>query len=356
MHTVLAINSGSTSTKLAVFDDDDGETELFHSSITHSVEDLRPFARVIDQARLRIDCVARALSEAGVDAAALGGIVARGGLLKPLEGGVYRVGEAMIEDLRSSRYGEHASNLAAIIARHFATAAGCGAFVVDPVVVDELDDVARPSGLPGIERRSVFHALNQKSVAREVAARMGKPYERCRFVVAHLGGGISVGAHRDGRVVDVNNALDGDGPLSPERAGGVPAGQLVDMCFEPGRTREDMRRRLVGGGGLVGYCGTNSLAEARSSGAAAARRAIEAMAYQVAKEIAMHGATLEGDVDRVVLTGGLAHDDDLVERVSARVRFLAPVEVVPGEREMVSLLRGYRAVRRGEQTAKDYTA
>jgi butyrate kinase len=354
MCRVLVINPGSTSTKVAVFD---GAAERFQTSIAHPAGELGPCARVTDQAQFRIDCVARALEEAGVDASSFGAVVARGGLLKPVESGVYRVNEAMLEDLRAARWGEHASNLGALIAHHFASRAGCEAFIVDPVVVDEMDEIARPSGLPGLERRSIFHALNQKSVAREVAEALGKRYEECTFIVAHMGGGISVGAHREGRVVDVNNALDGDGPFSPDRAGGLPSGQLVALCGEGDRTAAAMRRKLVGEGGLVAYCGTNRLSDVKDAmarGDRTAALAFEAMAYQVSKEIAMHGATLAGRVDRIILTGGLAHDREFVDRIVARVRFLAPVDVIPGEREMLSLVRGCLAVAGGRETAKEY--
>ncbi len=351
---ILAINPGSTSTKLSLFQ---GEQEVGSVQLPHAVEDLRGFARIMDQLPLRARAVEAFLAERGEEAAHLDAAVGRGGLLRPLESGVYAVDEAMLCDLESARYGEHASNLGAPLAWNVASRAGCPAFIADPVVVDEMDDVARLSGMPEIERRSVFHALNQKSAAREVAARLGRPYEECRFIVAHLGGGISVGAHAGGRVVDVNNALDGDGPFAPERSGGVPIGALVDL-LESGRARfGELRSRIVGRGGLVAYCGTNSLKEAQEAADRGDRRAclaIEAMAYQVAKEVAMHGATLAGRVDRIILTGGMARDERFVRRIAERVSFLAPVEVVPGEREMLSLARNCLAVLTGAMQPHRY--
>jgi len=355
MQQILAINPGSTSTKLALVRD--GEI-CAEEVLPHAAEELARFPRVADQAPMRLACVHEFLLRHGVPPAALAAVVARGGLLRPMPSGVYRVGPTMLADLRAARYGEHASNLGALLAQAIADAATCPAYIVDPVVVDEMDPVARLSGLPGIERRSIFHALNHKSAAREVAARLGKPYEACRFIVAHLGGGISVGAHAEGRVIDVNNALDGDGPFAPERAGGLPAGQLASLCFDGSVAHDEIRKRLTGRGGLVAYCGTNRLDEVRqaaAAGNAVAAQAYEAMAYQVSQEIAKHGATLAGRVDRIVLTGGMARDTAFVERIAARVRYLAPVEVVPGEREMISLARGCLAVLAGTEVAREYT-
>jgi len=354
MRRLLLINPGSTSTKIASYED---EREAAAASIEHAAAELAPFPRIADQAPLRLAAIRSFLAGNGLALAGLAAVVARGGLLRPISGGTYRVGEAMLADLAAARWGEHASNLGAILAHGLAAEAGCPACIVDPVVVDELADIARFSGMPDIPRRSIFHALNQKSVAREVAARLGRPYGDCRFIVAHLGGGISVGAHAGGRVIDVNNALDGDGPFSPERSGGVPAGQLIDLCFSGKHTQAAMRRRVTGQGGLVAYRGTNRFTEvaaAARAGDAEAALLCDAMAYQVAQEIAKHGATLEGRVDRIILTGGMANDQDLTGRISRRVSFLAPVEVVPGEREMLSLARGFLAVADGREPLLEY--
>ncbi len=351
---MLVINPGSTSTKLAVFD---GEWERVNGNIKHSAEDLKPFRRITDQVEFRTTLIRRFIQDHRVDILALKAIVGRGGLLKPIKSGVYRVNAAMRNDLRSGRFGEHASNLGGILAHGLAREAGCPAYIVDPVVVDELDAVARLSGMPELERKSIFHALNHKSVAREVARKIGKSYKDCNFIVAHMGGGISVGAHCRGAVIDVNNALDGDGPFAPERTGGLPVGQLLEICFSGKYTLVEMSRKITGMGGLVAYRGSNSfldLKAARRAGDKKAKLLYEAMAYQVSKEIAMHGATLKGVVDRIILTGGLACDKTFVGMIKARVSYLAAVEVVPGEREMVSLARATLAVLRKVEPAGEY--
>ncbi len=356
MRRLLLINPGSTSTKLACYED---EREVSAATVEHAAAELKPFPRVADQAPLRLAAIRAFLAANGVALAGLAAVVGRGGLLRPISGGTYRVGEAMLADLAAARWGEHASNLGAILAHGLAAEAGCPACIVDPVVVDELAEVARFSGIPEISRRSIFHALNQKSVAREIAARLGKGYADCRFIVAHLGGGISVGAHAGGRVIDVNNALDGDGPFSPERSGSLPAGQLADLCFSGKLSLAEIRKRITGQGGLVAYRGTNRFADvaaAARAGDAQAALLCEALAYQVAQEIAKHGATLEGRVDRIILTGGMANDQDLAGRIGRRVSFLAPVEVVPGEREMLSLARGFLAVADGCEPLLEYAA
>lgn len=353
---ILVINPGSTSTKLSVFE---GERECVPGNVAHSAKDLKPFRCITDQIEFRTTLIRRFLQDHRVNISALKAVVGRGGLLKPIKSGVYRVNSAMLADLRSGRFGEHASNLGGILAHRLAGEAGCPAYIVDPVVVDELDDVARLSGMPGLERKSIFHALNHKSVAREVARKIGKSYADCNFIVAHMGGGISVGAHRRGYVIDVNNALDGDGPFAPERTGGLPVGQLLEICFSGKYTLAEMKRKIVGTGGLVAYWGSNNFRElkaARRAGDKKAKLLYEAMAYQVSKEIAMHGATLHGAVDRIILTGGLAHDATFVGLIRERVSHLAAVEVVPGEREMDSLARAALVVLRKIEPEGEYRA
>ncbi|MDD5676679.1 MAG: butyrate kinase [Kiritimatiellae bacterium] len=353
---ILAVNPGSTSTKLSVFD---GEREYIQGNVVHSAENLKPFRRITDQIEFRMNLIHHFLQDNRVDIRTLKAVVGRGGLLKPIRSGVYRVNAAMLEDLRSGRFGEHASNLGGILAHGLAGEAGCPAYIVDPVVVDEMDDVARLSGMPGLERKSIFHALNQKSVARAVARKIGKSYTDCNFIVAHMGGGISVGAHCRGCVVDVNNALDGDGPFAPERAGGLPAGQLAELCFNGQYSLAEIKRKLAGEGGLVAYRGSNSFTDLKKAvlaGDAQARLVYEAMAYQVSKEIAMHGATLKGAVDRIILTGGLACDETFVGMIRERVRHLAAVEVIPGEREMASLAQAALAVLRKIEPEGEYCA
>jgi butyrate kinase len=351
---VLALNPGSTSTKISLFAN---EVETVAEVLRHASEDLAGYARIVDQTAFRQAAIDSFLATNSVDLTSLAAVIGRGGLLRPLESGVYEVNDAMVADLASGTYGEHASNLGAILARAVAKAAGCPAFIADPVVVDELDDIARLSGLPELPRRSIFHALNQKSAAREAASRLGRDYADINLIVAHMGGGCSVGAHRRGRVVDVNNALDGEGPFSPERAGTLPAGQLVELTLSGDYSHVQLKRMLTGGGGLVAYCGTNSLEEIAArikQGDTQAQTVFKAMAYQISKEIAAHGATLAGSVDLIVLTGGMAYDEALVTQIRNRVAYLAPVEVIPGEREMVSLTRAAFSVLTGRVTAKEY--
>ncbi|MBU4198662.1 MAG: butyrate kinase [Verrucomicrobia bacterium] len=355
MYRILVINPGSTSTKLSVFED---ELELVQKTISHVAEELKDFKRIMDQTEFRLVLIRRFLDDHHVDIGSLSAAVGRGGLLKPIPSGVYRVNGSMLEDLLTCRFGEHASNLGGILAHRIALEAGRNAFIVDPVVVDEMDDIARITGIPELARKSIYHALNQKSVAREVARKIGKPYEKCNFIVAHMGGGISVGAHRRGSVVDVNNALDGDGPFAPERAGGLPAGQLVALCFSGQYSLVEMKQKLVGRGGLVAYRGSNNFADLKKAvmlGDEKAQLLYEAMAYRVSKEIAMHGATLKGDVDRIILTGGLAGDETFMEKIKERIGFLAPVEVMPGEREMTSLAHAVLAVLRKVEPEREYS-
>jgi butyrate kinase len=281
------------------------------------------------------------LTESKYEINTFDGIIGRGGLLKPIPSGVYNVSENMLKDLEEAKYGEHASNLGAILAFELAKLANCPSFIADPVVVDELDDIARVSGIPDIERISIFHALNQKASAKRAAKELGKDYNECNLIVAHLGGGVSVGAHSRGLVVDVNNALDGDGPFSPERSGGVPIGGLVKMCFSGKYTMDEIKKKIKGKGGIVAYLGTNSCLEVQQmiqSNDEKAKLVYEAMAYQVSKEIGSLAAALKGEVDAVVLTGGIAYDkDNLVPWIKERVDFIAPVIVYPGENEMEAL-------------------
>jgi butyrate kinase len=334
---ILVINPGSTSTKIAVFQ---GPQALFVETIHHDATDLARFEHVMDQEEFRRGMITRAMARHGLDFSELAAVIGRGGLMRPIPGGVYAIGQEMLSDLRSCSYGTHASNLGAILAHDLAERAGIPAFIADPVVVDELAPLARYSGHPSIKRRSIFHALNHKAVARRVAQELGRPYEELRLIVAHLGGGISVGAHELGRVVDVNNALDGDGPFSPERSGGLPAGEIVSWCFAPGAREADIRRRITGQGGYLAYLGTASgirIEERIAKGDPLAREVRQAMAYQVAKEIGAMGAVLQGLIDAVILTGGLMHDQELAALITARVGFLGPVMVHAGEDEMSAL-------------------
>nr|WP_250160247.1 butyrate kinase [Caloranaerobacter azorensis] len=287
----------------------------------------------------------------------LSAVVGRGGLLKPIAGGTYKVNERMLEDLKVGVLGEHASNLGGILAHEIASQLNIPAFIVDPVVVDEMEDVARISGMPELERKSIFHALNQKAVARRAAKELGKAYNEVNLIVAHLGGGISVGAHKNGRVIDVNNALDGEGPFSPERTGGLPVGDLVKLCFSGKYTLAEMKKKIKGNGGLVAYLGTNDAREVVKmieNGDKKAELVYKAMAYQVAKEIGSLAAVLEGKVDGIILTGGIAYDKRFTKWIIDRVSFISKVFVYPGEDEMIALAEGGLRVLRGEEEAKVY--
>jgi butyrate kinase len=337
---ILVINPGSTSTKVALFEN---EKEVFSKTIAHGPSDLAPFKRMADQYDMRFNIIEKTLQANGVNLKSIDAVMGRGGLLKPVLGGVYAVNARMLEDLRRAERGEHASNLGALIADAFAQKNGVPAYIADPVVVDEMDPMAKVTGIPEIERRSIFHALNHKAVARKVCAELGLRYGEARLIVAHLGGGISVGVHLSGRVVDVNNALDGDGPFSPERAGTIPAGQLAALCFSGGLTPADVKSRLTGRGGLVAHLGTNDIRvieEKIRNGDERARLVLDAMIYQIAKHIGAAAAVLDGRVDAIAASGGLAMDDSLVMKLKSKVGWIAKVMVYPGEEEMHALALG----------------
>lgn len=335
---VLAINPGSTSTKIAVYKNEKCE---YLENIKHSAEDLEDFECISDQYEFRKGIILAKLQEAGIDIEKLDAIVGRGGLVKPIPSGVYEVNEAMIADLKVGVLGEHASNLGGLIAADLAKSLDSArAFIADPVVVDEMEDVARLSGHPELERVSIFHALNQKAIARMHSKKMNKNYEDLNLIVVHLGGGVSVGAHKNGKVVDVNQALNGDGPFSPERTGTLPAFALAKMCFSGKFTLDEIKKMITGKGGFVAYLGTNNAREVEERAAAGDEKAKlvqDAMGYQVAKEIGSMAAVLCGKVDAILLTGGIAYNKGFVEKISDRIKFIAPVEVYPGEDEMQAL-------------------
>ena len=353
-YKVLAINPGSTSTKIAVFLNED---LIMEKTLRHSTEEIQKYDSVFAQKSFRKEVIIESLVEVGISPHSFDAIVGRGGLLKPMEGGTYEVNEAMIADLASGERGEHASNLGGIIAKEIADMAVVPAFIVDPVVVDEMDDIARISGIPEIERISIFHALNQKAVARRYAKSIGKSYEDINVVVAHLGGGISTGAHRKGRVIDVNNALDGEGAFSPERAGSLPVGQLINMCYDEKYTKDYLKKRIKGNGGLVAYLNTNDAREVEDmikKGDEKAALIYEAMAYQVAKDIGASVAVLSCDVDAIILTGGIAYSEMMTGWIEDRVSKMAEVVIYPGEDEMIALAEGALRVLYKEEEAKEY--
>lgn len=351
---ILVINPGSTSTKIAVFDD---ENEIFKVNISHPVEEIQKYPKIIDQFEFRKEVIMKELARAGIPKESLSAVVGRGGLLRPIPSGTYAVTEKMLEDLKAEVQGEHASNLGAMIADSIAQDLNIPAFIVDPVVVDEMEEIARITGLPMIRRRSILHALNQKKVARQAAADIGKPYEELNLIVVHLGGGISVGAHKKGRIVDVNNALNGDGPFAPERAGSLPAADLVELCFSGKYTKPEIKKLLAGKGGIVAHLGTNDMRaveEMVRKGDPKATLIIQAMAYNVAKWIGAMATVLEGKVDAVVLTGGLAYYRYFVDLIKERCEFIAPVYIYPGEDEMKALAEGALRVLKGEEKARIY--
>jgi butyrate kinase len=351
---ILVVNPGSTSTKVSLFF---GEDEIFGTKIEHKVEELSRFNKASDQDLYRMELILACLKENKISAAGVKAIVGRGGLLKPIEGGTYRVNQQMVADLRQGIQGDHPSNCGGLIAYAIAKNLGCEAFIVDPVVVDELQDLARLSGMPLIKRRSIFHALNQKAVARQAAQSLGKTYRDTNLIVIHMGGGISIGAHQKGRVVDVNNALDGDGPYAPERAGGVPVGDLIRTCFSGEYTYADMKKLITGHGGVVAYLGTNNMKlveEESKKGNQEFQLIYEGIAYQVAKEIGACSTVLKGKVDAICFTGGLSQSEIMIDMIQERVKWIAPLLIFPGEEEMKALALGALRVLRGEEEAKEY--
>jgi len=350
---IFAINPGATSTKLALFED---ERLLREETIVHRAEELGRFATLWEQLPWRREAIARVLDQWEERGEGIAVVVGRGGLLKPVEGGVYRVTERMLEDARRGVQGEHPSNLGCALAWEFAARWGALAVVVDPVSVDEFEPLARYSGHPLIERRSLSHALSLHAAARVMAARLGKPLSETRLVIAHLGGGISVAAVRGGRIVDVNDASS-DGPFSPERTGGLPLQPFITLCFSGQFTESEMRRLVMGRGGLVAYLGTNEATEVErriAEGDAYAREVYEAMAYQIAKEIGAMATVLHGRVDAIVMTGSLARSALLTDWIRERVAFIAEVVVLPEDWEMRAMAEGARRALTGEEPLKEY--
>jgi len=352
---ILAINPGSTSTKIAVYRN---LAQVFVKNIKHKTEELAVFPTITDQYNYRKNIIIDELSNAEIELDLISVVVGRGGLVKPIPSGVYEVNQALIEDLKVGIMGQHASNLGGLIAHDIASSLnGAKAYIVDPVVVDELDDIARISGHPELERKSIFHALNQKAIARNHAKTHNVDYEDLNLIVAHMGGGISVGAHRNGKVVDVNQALDGDGPFSPERSGTLPSGALAALCFSGKYTHDEVKKMITGKGGYTAYFDTNdayTIELAAKNGDEKAALIQDAMAYQVAKEIAAMSAVLEGRVDGILLTGGIAYGKPIIDAITRRVMHLGRIFIYPGEDEMKALaMNGLRALK-GEAEIKEY--
>lgn len=354
MNATLVINPGSTSTKIAIFVEDKLAAE---ETIRHTVEELEQFNGVIDQTEFRTQLIEDFITKEGL-INQLVAVVGRGGLLKPIPGGTYAVTEDLMEDLRTEKYKSHASNLGALIAHQFAEKLHIPAFIVDPVVVDEMKPVARIAGLKGIRRRSVAHALNQKAVARKVAEDLGGTYQTKNFVVAHMGGGISIGAHEKGRMIDVINGLDGEGPFSPERSGTLPLMDFAQYMLDHQLTMDQIKRLIAGNAGMKSYLGETDMRiieKQMAQGNAEVKLLIEAMVYQVAKGIGEMATVLKGNVDTIILTGGIAYSDYIVGAITQATEWIAPIKVIAGEMEMEALYQGARRVLMGEEPALDYS-
>ena len=353
LQRILVINPAASATYVAIFD---GEAETAAEEIKHAPEELAMYERVWDQYLMRKDRIASFLEKHGIAMNSLTAVAGRGGLLKPIPGGTYRVNAAMLEDLRRGVQGEHASNLGGILAYGLARSAGCEAFVVDPVSTDEMEPIAKISGLPELQRTSLAHTLNMRAMGRRAAEELGKRYEVCRFVVAHLGMGISVAAHRDGHIVDTNNANE-SGPFSPERAGTLPVGDLIRLCFSGKHTERELVRKLTSQAGLAAHLGTSDVKEIErriGQGDPVARLIYEAMAYQIAKEIGAMAVVLGGKVDGVVVTGPLAASPFLMGWIRDRIGWVGRLMVYPGGDEMRALAAGAQRVLAGVEEAKVY--
>ena len=353
---ILVINPGSTSTKIAVFDND---KEVFKKTLNHKPEELAPFKELIDQFEFRKNIVGKALEENDIPLDSLDAIVSRGGLLRPVPSGVFEINQNMLADLKDpSICGRvHASNLGAFIAKSIADELHIPCYVADPVTVDEMEDIARISGVPGIVRQSLFHALNIRAIARKTAKKLDKAFDDCNFIAAHMGGGISIAAIKQGKVIDVNNALLGMGPFSPQRAGALPLSGVIDLCFSGKYTKAEIEKIFTKSSGLIGYLGTDNDIEIEKeidNGNEEYRQILEAMAYQVSKEIGAYATVLKGKVDAIFLTGGLAYDKYLTGWIKERTAFIAPIYLFPGESEMEALAEACLRVLMGTEKTKIY--
>lgn len=355
LHHILAINPGSTSTKIAVYVN---TKVIFLKSIPHDSNKIKKFDRISDQFQYRKDIILQELKDAHIEIEKIEAIVGRGGLIKPIKSGIYKLNKAMIKDLIEGVLGQHASNLGGLIADDIARSLpNATAYIADPVVVDELNQVARITGHPEFKRMSIFHALNQKATARSYARLLNKKYEDMNLIVAHMGGGISIGAHKNGRVIDVNQALDGEGPFSPERSGTLPAGALAEYCFREDTTINEVKKMITGHGGYMAYFGTNNAYEIElmaDDGDERAKMIQEGMSYQISKEIGSMAAVLQGEVDGIILTGGIANNPMVCEYIKKLVSFIAPVVIYPGEDEMHALAMNGLMVLKGQVEPKEY--
>ncbi len=353
-YTILTINPGSTSTKYTLYK---GEQIVLEEKVAHSEAELKKYEKIFDQYEFRKDLILKSLQEKNINIKDLDAVVGRGGLLKPIPGGTYEVNEKMLDDLRTTT-SEHASNLGAPLAYNIAKDAGVKAYIVDPVVVDEFAEVARISGNKNLERRSIFHALNQRAIAKQYAKEIGKKYDELNLVVVHMGGGISLGAHMQGKVVDNNNALDGEGPFTPERSGTLPAGQLVELCFSGKHPKAEIKKMLKGQGGMISYIGTNDMLKVEQKALAGDKESVfysSAMAYQIAKEIGAYATIFKGKLDAILLTGGLANNKVVTDEIIPRVEWISKVKIYPHENEMQALMLGAYNVLTNEEKVQIYS-
>ena len=353
-YKLLIINPGSTSTKIGVYED---EKEVFVETLRHSSEEIAKYDSIFEQKGFRKEVIMNVLKDNNFDVTTLDAVVGRGGMLKPMAGGTYEVNDELLNDLKIGVQGQHASNLGGILANEIAKEVGGKAFIVDPVVVDELEAVARISGVPELPRKSKFHALNQKAVAKRFGKESKIGYENLNLIVVHMGGGVSVGAHKNGKVIDVNNALDGDGPFSPERSGSVPVGDLIKMCFSGEYTQKEVYKKIVGKGGYVAYLNTNDARDVlreKAEGNKFAELIYNAFIYQVAKSIGEMATVLKGKVDSIILTGGIAYSPIVVSDIKERVEWISNVAVYPGEDELLALAQGAIRVLNEEEEVKVY--
>ncbi len=353
MKRILAINPGSTSSKIGYFEGTDCVSSI---TIRHNQEEIARFDSLIDQYPMRKEAITDWMKEQNIKIHDLDGVVGRGGLLKPTHGGTFKVNQNIISDLKSCKYGVHASNLGALIAQEIADLAGVDAFIVDPVTTDELSPLARYSGHPDIKRVSVFHALNQKASARTVCDNLGKKYEEINMIIAHLGGGATVAAHERGRAVDVNHGLE-EGPFTPERSGSLPVLEILKMAYSGDFTLDEMKKKIVGRGGMTAYMGTSDIqavVKMAEDGDKKAKEILEAMVYQICKEIGACATVLKGSVDAIVITGGVAYNSFITDRIEDRVSFIAPLHILPGENELLSMTSGVLRVLEGKEEAGIY--
>ncbi|MCG2724791.1 MAG: butyrate kinase [Elusimicrobia bacterium] len=369
-YNILVLNPGSTSDEISFYQ---GRRLVFHKTVRYSPEELKPYEgkKITSQYKMRLNLALETLKENNVSLKEIGAVIGRGGLVKPIKSGVYKVNQKLLEDLKVGVMGEHSSNLGGIIAEKIASMCGVESFIADPVVVDEMEDIAKFSGMPENPRISIFHALNQKRVARHAARQLGKQYEDCNLIVVHGGGGISAGAHRKGKVIDVNNALNGDGPFTPQRSGGVPAGGLVKMCFSGKYTEREINLKLKGRGGLVAYTGTSDLMtlekyiqtgevlpnrglDENKITRKKAKETVEAMTYQMAKEVGALAVVLGGEVDAIILTGGLGYDEVIVPFFKKMVSWISMVLVYPGGDEMSALRIAAQSALSHPKTVREY--